>query len=1061
MIERVTRCLESGGWTALSRSKKEIRSRRHLHSTFWSHGAGNIHLPAWWIFLLQTPVSREEAQPGQRIGQVGNAVSTGLQDIFLDFLYPVQTLALIRRLRRSTYEHHHATKNVKGYARSYTSIATDFITCRNLDEIKESATEASSIETNPEIPLRKSIAKILGASDHTGFHEELWQSYQDLLQMSESLSAQELTRMLRCLVLSQRSIDVKRAVALFESIPVPQRRAIHYSHAVSAALILQDLDTAVAMHQEATSRINASVGTAAILRYAVQRELWSEAIKTWHTLWVHKLAYYATPDIWTAVDELPLDELITKAGSAADFARSIPESPGEKDAASARDFALELIRHTFSIHGKSFNVSRHGHLMQKAEKLSTSSANLTTLAMEQLLSTGSQEHGHRALMFYRRLRKTPEFKPTNELLTAVSKRVFAISSVSGTLMILEDWRAISGAVGLYIVRLAASVLARNGQLEALQNLFRSFVSEHGRPRSQFLYHRLLHVYNRRADTRGILQCLDDLRQNYDYEPDIKAWNYVIGTFARVGDVNVALSHYNHLRDLGIQADSTTYFHLMSMYSKRGDREAVLSLYEQCQVDGMPATVEMMDTLVLANINDERLEEAETLIDQALQMNFQTPLTYMWNVLINAYALRKEVEKVSQLHRRMQKAGIPLNGMTYAALMTSLSVAKYPDQANKILSVVMPRNRIKRTALHYAIVMGGYLPTGEYGKVFSLYKAMLESGVSPNMSTQNVLLRAAASVDKSTPAAEDGSPNPEQFLRAQQTFEQTLANLDPSELATSEPRKFVGANPLDEAFSATYFEYLIFLYGKEAAFTKASELYERYIKMYLPLRDGNQDIEASPPMRLLSALMAKHVRARDYNETDRCWKLAMDKSEQLARNSKASTSRQGWVLRSRRFIINLPLHQYIASLDTQGRTAELTETIDDLCNAGYALNSANWNSYIQAMVRSSQPSDRRLAFVLCERHLIPNWPGWSALGNKEFFKPKLRASQRDMLLMQDRKAPTYLTLVWLARAYLEAKSRGMSSIMRSLEKAGPKTMDAITNMPRLNDRPQTEILRQET
>lgn len=1061
MIERLARCLEIGGRAALHGNKKGIRSRRHLHSAFWTHGAGNIDLPAWWIFLLQTPASGCEPSSSRRAGDLREAVSSGLHDIFLDFLYPVQTLALIRRLKRSATAHQHAAQKVQRYSRTYTSIAKTFIAGAKSVDVGKTNVDTKFDARQAEDLLRNGIKELLDSDDHTWIHDELWQIYQDLLESSQSLSPQDLVRMLRSLVLSKRTIDIERALALFESIPVQQRRAIHYSYAVSAALTLKDLDTAIAIHREASSRISGSIGTAAVLRYTIQEELWTKAIDTWHRFWDNKFSYYTSADIWTAVDEMPLKDLIGKASLASAFAISVSESSEKSEASVAREFALELIRRAFNTKGITFNVNQHWELIQKAKALDQSDESIQKMALSQLLSVDSQEHEHRALHLYRILRKTSNFSPSREMLNSVTQKVLAKRNASGILMIIDDWRSIFSVLPIRLTINAAKSLAQVGQLEATQKLFDDFVLEHGKPKTNALYHSLLFVYSRRADTEGITRCFTELQESYGFEPGVKAWNSMIATFARVGDVDGAETYFRQLRDAGIRPDSTTYSLLMSMYAKRGDRDAVEDLYEETKEEGIARTIKMVDTMVLANISDGALEEAEKLVEQALEMELDGARTFMWNLLLNAYALRRDVEKVSKLHKRMQEAEIPSDEMTYAALMTSLTVAKYPGAARKILDTVMPRKKVKRTALHYAIAMGGYLTTKEYGAVFLLYKRMLRDKLSPNMSTQNMLIRAAAAVDKTSLLEDEIPVDQVDLVRAKQTFEQTIANLDPMELAASEPRLFAGPGPLNEAFTSTYFEYLIFLYGSEGAFTRATELYDRYITSSLPLQGSDRDIEASPPMRLLTALMVTHIRTGNYSEVDRCWALVLEKSEQLACKSRADTFSPNWVLHSRRFIINLPLHQYIVSLTNQDRIEDLIDTVHGLHRAGYALNSANWNSYIQALARSPRYAHRTLAFEHCERHLIPNWPGWAALGDPEFhMKRRLRGRQRGGLLMQDQKAPAYLTLVCLARAYLECRSRGQSMMMRQLTRAGPRTVEAVTNMPRLNDRPQSEILRQE-
>ena len=1063
MIESAARCLKTGGRAISRASRKQLQTRRHLHSAFWSHGAGDIDLPAWWILLLQTPADGDGSQIIRDTGKLGQAMSTGLENIFLDFLYPIQTLALIRRLNRSATAQQRMAQNVTQYSRSFTSIAKDFINGVTTGKVVEADVDTRTQSSHQAATaLRDVMNQLLNSKDQSNLQEKLWKNYQDMLEISEVISPQELIKMLRCLLSSKRPVDNERALALFESIPVESRRAIHYSHAVSAALSLKDVTTAVLIHREALSRINGSIGSTAILEYAVRHDLWTVAIEIWHNFWSHKLSYYTRPDIWAGVDALHVNQMIRKASAAANFALNISESEGAQRAVAAREFAMEFSRRAFSVSGTTFDENQHWRLVEKAKKLDSSNTSTRLQALNQLLSVDRQEHSHNALQLYRIIRDEAMFSPTRQTLEDITQKLLLKRNASDILMVIDDWRTHFAMLPGSIAINALKVFAEDGLLHITEKLFDDFVSEHGAPRHNRVFHLLLKVHSKRADTEGVLRCLNEMRTKFDFEPGVTAWNIVISTFARVGDVDGAVTYFQELCNSGHKPDSTTYHHLMLMYGKRGDRDAVEDLYEQSKVEGVSITPKMMNALVLVNINEGNLDEAERLIEQVLPTSVQGQRTFLWNVLINAYALRKDVEKVSVLHKRMQEKAVPLNEMTFAALMTCLTIAKYPEGGEKILETVMPRNKVKGTALHYAILMEGFLTTRRYHKVFTLYKQMLRRNLSPNMSTQNVYLRAAAMADKEDMLRQqyDGEnddivPDQIEFVRARKTFEQTIANIDPMELAASEPRMFVGANRLDEAFTSTYFDYLVFLYGSEGALTRASELYERYIISSLPLKGSDRDVETSPPVRLVSALMAAHVRAENHVEVGRCWYLSLEKSRQIACRSRAETSGQDWVLRSRRFIVNLPLKQYITSLVAQKRTADLIITIDDLHYAGYTLTGPNWNFYIQALARSPHLNHRTLAFTLCERELIPNWSGWNSLGDLTFMNRRFRAISRSMLLRPEQKTPTYVTLVWLARAYLETVQQGK----RHFEEAGPKTVDAINNMPLRNDKPQVEILRQ--
>lgn len=1078
MIERVARCLDTGGRIFHRGFKNPVRSRRCLHNAFWAHGAGNIDLPPWWILLLQTSDRNDGLCSGTRVNAMGERVSGALQDIFLDFLYPVQTLAFIRRLKRSTVAQSNAASNVrnaassiKQYSRNYTSFAEAVISGEKA--VQETAQkEVNDVSADPltVVPrssdiVRRRIEEIFDTEDQTRLYDDLWRNYQDLLMASQSLSPPETIKMLRSLGKSERPRDLERSVAFFESLPISQRKAIHYSHAVSAALALNDLDTALVIHQEARSRISGSVGTSAILSHTIQHELWQRAISIWHQYWaVGEMAYFASADIWTTVDMLPLSELIDRACSAADFAISLSGNADRvthAGAGAARDFGLELARRSFRRKGTTFDVVKHWALLQKLKILDIANLEIPVLALNQLLSVHNREHGHSALHLYRMLRKEAAFIPVRELLLTITERLLAEKTTFGMFMIIDDWWNYFKTLPAHLAVKIARVLAQNGQLEATQKLVDDFISEHGKPTSNSLYHSLLYVYNRRADIKGITGMLNKLGKDYGFQPGLKAYNYVLSTFARVGDIHGALGWFKKLDKKGYRPNRQTFSALMSMYGNRGDRDALNEMYQLSKAEGITADSTMINALIQANINDDDLGEVERLVMEFSHTTFEGSRTHMWNKLLHAHALRKNVEKVSELHGHMQELGVAANNMTYAALMTSLTIAKQPKAANKILQKVMRRANMKRTALHYAIVMRGFLATEEYGEVFRLYKDMVGRNLSPTMSTQNVLLRAAAAIDMSNNNSGSRPGDPTEFIRAQQTLEQIVANLDPTELAASEPRMFVSPNPINEAFSSTYFEYLIFLYGNDAAFEKVTELYDRLIKT--TSRFTHQDIEASLPMRLISALMAAHRRAGNHEDIEKCWNLALDKGGQFAARSSGATREPGWVSHACRFITSLPLYQYMMSLGEgtpipAHKVEQLNATIRYLQECGYELNSPNWNLYIQILSRSALPDHQAFAFETCERELIDDWPGWSHLGAPEYMKTKLRAMTRSTLLKSQKRMPAYVTLVRLAKTYVQARNRRTGATTGYIRQLAPRTVDAVNNMPRVEDGPQKTILR---
>ncbi|KAL9103996.1 MAG: hypothetical protein Q9163_001016 [Psora crenata] len=993
---------------------------------------------------------------------------SSLQDIFLDFLYPVQTQALIKRLKRSTNAHQQAAQSLKQCSRNYTSIATGLIysTVEGSDQLRQD--HEADIATNEEQggSQTRRIHELFNAQGSGSSCDALWQEYQDLLERSEVLSSQELLRMLRCLRASKSSTDAERLLALFESIPVHERRAIYYSYAISAALKLNDGGTAMYIHREALGRLHSPVGTSAILSHAVMQEDWKLAIATWHVFWSTGIGYYTRNDIWAGVEAMPLPTLMTKALAAADFAISEIGSPGSEDPSAARDFALEVIRRSFQVKNVAFSDKTWQRLQEKMRIFREHDAGLKTLpidvlSIEQALSHIDATCRSAALDQYRDLRqRDADFVPGKLLLDSLLDRIAITRSTETMWMVIEDWRRHYGKLDIRVYHRIAKNLSRAGDTINVHKLFEAYCADHGKPRDTTLYNALLQAHHRRADPEEAVRVLDGLRKSHGFLPDVTSYNILIQAFARVGDVEGAMTWFEVLKESDMKPDSRSYFPLMLVYSKRGDRDTVLDLLQEANAEGIQPTKAMIDVVVLANANSGRLDEAEKLLEDALDMEFNGSRTHMWNIVLNAYALRKNLGEVTRLHRRMREAGVSSDSMTYAALLTSLAVAKQPWPAYKVLKKVMPQAGIQRSVLHYAIVMGGFLQTKSYEEVFIVYKDMFEQGLSPNISTQNVILRAAASVGgTSVSGATEGQAD---YARARQVLDQTIADLDPLELASSEPRKFVGPHRLDEAFTSSYFEYMIFLYGKKGAFQKVSEVYDQYIKIADRFR--KRDTESPPPMRMLSALLVAHNRAGNNEEVDQCWYLALDKCESLARKANAKDlSEPNWVLLSRRFIINHPLQHYLDHLGEQSRFDEMNNVVNDLLRSGYDLTHRNWNTYIQYLAGSSSTPHLLLAFILTESKLMPHWLGWETMGrHPKMIKYRFKGMAKDMLKDPAKRAPTYLTFVRLTAAYVDlgfGRVKRKKEGVEELEASGRvrRTLDAVRNLPMIDDREQRTIL----
>lgn len=1072
MLERAVGCLESGGRLIVRTSTKTTRSRRSLHSAFWTHGAGEIDLPSWWISFVQLPSCAESTRSEHvRRGPSKDQPTGLLERGVLDFLYPVQTLALIRRFSGivgNISKARHQKQARLPRSRAFTSDAT-LLVAEIPDDLKKTLAPDQTQEIQSETIAEDAhvaelaaqgpgkIDKELALLERQGY-DEAWRLYKNMQRSDAVVPSRELIKLLDLLATSSRKVDAERSIVLIDQIPLEDRRAINYHHAIIAAIRLYKLEKASSLHREASLRIQGSYGTAALLLYTVVNESWQAAVKAWDEYWQHKELYFERPDLWTAVDAIPLPQLIGKAISAGKFALGQLEGSnldGLPSGFKMRDFAIQLIIRTFHSKGSDFDAEQHRQLFRTLKALKDLDVEDYKLAIYQQLSVNDRAHGRAAISYYRDLRVNPELVPGHNILKAILQQYRQVHSIDGMRLVLSDYRKYHGGPTASVYRDIIYEEAYQGDADAVHELFNERCNRLGIPTIVRDFRPLLMVHSTRAETHEVCKQFHRLSQEFGIEPDVHCWNMVIAAHARAGDVGGALDWFTKLLDSKVQPDSYSFGSMMNMYANRGDLEAVEELLQQSKTVVDKMSTAMVDSLVLAHIRNDGLEEAEKMVESAVNVDLQGSKTHMWNFLLNAYAFRGDIENLARVQKRMREVAIPQDSMTYVAMMQGLVIRRRPHDAKKILTEIMPKKGIRATAAHYAVIMGGYFAIKNYPMIFSLYRRMIERQIRPQLSNQSMMIKAAAEADRYE-HQEQGIPEEGFNLsQAEAMLEQTLSSMDATDISAREPKKGVGVQRLDEAFVSTHFDYLIFVYGRQKAFDKVTALFDKYIETAKRFQPENDLSPVSPPTDMLRALMVAHLHQNDHESVQRCWDLALEKGAELARPASASDlSQPGWVLPSRRFILNLPFLEYMKSLDAQSRVDDLSSAVDALHAAGYALDNNAWNLYIEILARAKLIGR---AFALCEAQLMPGWLGW--LGP---FKWKRTFKQRSVRVFHlAQLSPHYRTMVHLAAAFVDLRIRNAHLVrdreMEELESAAPRTVAAVTSMPRRDDELQTTVL----
>ncbi|OCK88861.1 uncharacterized protein K441DRAFT_700266 [Cenococcum geophilum 1.58] len=1133
MLERASSCLEAGGRQLLQGTKRSVRSRRMLHSAFWHHGAGDLSLPIWWASVIPSTPGRttEHGEPshcGEKLCTDG--VYNGQNDLLLDFLYPAKTMALIKRISSCGWEAWHSRRRrqfARNKVRQYSSRSSSIqeYVSNNFGEItaSEEAQEVQELKQTLQTSDALDALQALLQSKGKGRQGLAWRLY-GILDESERAPTLRAD-LLNYLALSEHPVHASRSLQVFDSLLPESRRASSYRAAISGHLKLHMVGRAVRLHDEAADRaVGHRFGTDVLLARTVQDNQWDLAIHVFQTFmrfWDRKGLPGEYPHLWTVVSQLPM--LFSNAVSLLQFAKqfrydfqSTTEKPSVLEsfmagivpkvidrAVAAPDLDEAFIRGFFRVL-LSLGLSTKDYYENILFKL---------LSLQQYRNYSHRPKLH--LHLYAEYRdeavvrdSRDGFYPSQNLIMAFMKLMAshysfkpypgARTTVSS---LTSDWHRFHGHLTRNVLLQLMNSYARAGDAERVHEYFQELrTQEPGPLKNHASLWPLLHVHSRRLEISAVHKQFERISEEFGLKPDIVSWNILLHTYARADDLDGTLKCFDDLVKSGLRPDSWSFGPVLDICARRGDVEAVQGLFAQARSENVLIqnyTVTRA-ALVLANVNSDDLATAEAAAGAMLKDKragtLHGPLTPTWNILLTTYAARSDLESTMRIYRSMQAEKIPLDSLSYSALMKSLIVLRQTDAAYKILRKTMVKNNIRACAHHYALVMAGFISEFQVHRALKAHERMISKRIRPTVSSRMAYLKAKAFAEVDSIRHKlhgNGKRGEIRLVEVEEGLREILAESDPSDYASKQPRQGLHGMPLNQVSPDGYFEFLIMLYGTRGAYKICQELIE---VAAAARHDEYGNYEA--PLGLLTALMNAHCYANKHEEVDKCWNLARAQVAKLVKllgsdpvklptasgtppiesaptveappvESLTGPRTEGKekIAPNRRDLLARPIRIYMRSIlmrNDSRKVPKVQQIISSLIADGYVLDNLTWNEFIQVLARSGHMVD---AFTACEAYLMPNFIGWRCT-NPWYRRRNVPGYERmDVRPIDVRNKrtlmPRYKTLVIMGAALAhvrraEGAGRGYDPedteghLLPMLEQLAPKTIRAIETMPVVPD-----------
>ncbi|KAH7385274.1 hypothetical protein DE146DRAFT_195707 [Phaeosphaeria sp. MPI-PUGE-AT-0046c] len=1117
MLERTSTCIESGGRKLFRAAHPCLRTRRKLHSTFWHHGASDLGLPLWWA-ASQVAGTGNHDQPTRSSPSPSH--SPYGSDSFLDFLYPEKTLALLRQLSAA------APDAATSRRRTFSGVPVRRYATAQRQALKEEQTSRSD-HGNPAFNELQQLMKAEKDAQSTA-----WRLYTTIpaSALEGDVNGTLRADLLEYLTINDDPAVPRNVLAIFEELPEHLRRTSSYRAAIAAHLSLRMIGQAFQLLESIPSDRGLEferIGVDLTLRRTILDGHWDLSLRAF-ALFLSQKKHFgqvptptsirwgnALPEIWKGVTtiykfEKQFQQLLSYVR---EFQNELRSSSEKEETLSL--FVISFIPHVISQLLKDEKRAEKSiarqirHLFRELGSLQLPMAECYEHCIKQLVKVPDERAIAEIPLLisslyndYKQLclDSTVEYqvKQSLNLLRNLIVYYWDHGKIPQAIGVIQDHRVCyphepmrAGLLEYLIHR-----YGNHGDLKHTQEYLDEFKTYYKEKLDLKLVTALPLACARRADVDGTITCFNRIRQDYGLIPDLACWNILLLSYVRADDLDGALECFNTIIGNGLSPDAYTFGPLLDICARRGDVEAFEALFskaEQLGVD-LKLSSRARSAYVLVFLRAGDPEGAEAIAQKMLE-SWKAgtlgghALTYTWNLLIQQHALDGDLAGAQQRYRDMVDNGIPLDTWTYGSLMRALIGVKQTNAAYRILRKNMPQNGMQAHALHYAIVMTGFLREGggQIDRAIDVYRTMKEQGIAQTPSSQEASIRTLASTELRKLANERPKHPNYKLKEVEEAVEAMVAEAIQGQLLSPEPQhtrlfKAYGNSSVPQSF----YGLLISLYAQRGAY----KIWNKLLRKAENLKPNLDNYTV--PMNLIIGEMQAHARAGEHEEVAKCWSLARTTAHELSKTF-SQVVRPDLTTETRNDLLDPAIsQQYEASSTSVTRRVALIKaarvyirslidpsnqdpdalttaesTMHDLLVNGYALDVFTWNELVRAFARRGRLVK---AFAICEEYLMPSFPGWRHLA-PNYIRRDRKGYQwyelRHDEVKKNRIMVRYKTLVVLAGEYREVKRNEQNGIgydesakawhREMIEQSAPMTMRAIESMPRTNDMLQLKFL----
>ncbi|KAI0193456.1 hypothetical protein F4808DRAFT_358790 [Astrocystis sublimbata] len=1107
MLERTAACLDPCGLRALPPpNQKPLRAARQLHTAFWQHGAVDIELTTAWHALMHgtldhhavpEPISADPAHRAitsavARTPDPSKPPPLSASAFLLDFLYPTGALTLMRsrlssvvparpdrlRLRpRPSHVSHRLYNSSSPHQPDEPGSAPNSAALGNEnppDAVRE--TEDVADETL-EAKQKEALLK-LDNSGHAAALDQilkrsnledadlLWRHYKSLTETSQDTY---FNSVLAFLAGTGRVVDSWKISELFHKLDETSWDNDVFVAGVSAEVNLQNDSEALSIFERALRsgvlKTTTLVDALDLLMASALRSSTTSVLENIWNLYPEMAARWDFNEIIGDLKHLAaVPGLAEKVLLFPDYIETrLNDASSPSPATESEREALLILQRIL--------VRRALVTCTDPQVVPLLLTTKDSLAFEDYMrAPKTADRKQVSIDVYAIYRDLPGITPTHASLHRVFRAYTRLSisvakKMAGVELLWDDWHRFHDAPSRRAYQTHLGFYAARGSKDRVYPLWIEYVErfrdDHsanifdGQEGSDIFSH-LLQVHAVNAEPEEAQRIFDDMINKFKVEPSTYSWNILLNAYVKADDYDGAIGTFDSLC-LATVPDLYSFGTLMQMAGSRGDISFTVDLYRRARHVNVTPNEAMLSSLVDGYCQNDLFKEAEDVCARASAKGIVS--TRMWNKLLYYNALRRDLASINKVLNTMAGRNIPYNQFTYQQLLLGLGLCRQSQHALSLLTVALKEKVFDVTPSHFQIVMGSLLRTGEPALIRRLCLLMNENNVPI---TEDIVFRLSQALAqyRNMPPRQQAQWNETEWLsRAMRHFFRIYGpragSMKGSNAAASSAPARSG-QLLRSSREVYQFSTMMNIFAQMNDGVRVNELVDVYRNVF----QGTSNDEGVLPISMLNAVMLSGLQDQEFDRVKSTWRLLFSTAQREARSAdyKPDLPYNNRISPKYRYVLCGGLRVMQEMYLKEGNVSDLRLLIKNLLDAGFQVDSKNWNYYVQALVQMQQ---FKQAFTVCEKVLMPNWTGWFMARRNEAMRTKLPLETRRKGSSALYLRPTATTLYRLAQAYVELSKQApwsseAATLLHEVERDHIQATRAIKSMTRVYSILEDEI-----